>query len=117
MVDTSPSRSVLFSQSNLLELSRAQMPSSGVPPTGIVEALDVLEDPYPHALPTRPRVSMEQLPLEGGDERLGQGVVESVSDRSHRRQEPLEDRTYVPSRRVSTAASRSSSTMRPPSIL
>ena len=35
----------------------------------------------------------------------------------HRRQESLEDRTYVPSRRISTASSRSSSTMRPPSIL
>ena len=43
---------------------------------------------------------------------VGVPVAETV------RQESLEDHTsYVPSRRVSTASSRSSSTMRPPSIL
>jgi hypothetical protein len=43
---------------------------------------------------------------------VGVPVAETV------RQESLEDRTsYVPSRRVSTASPRSSSTMRPPSIL
>src|SRR5215217_6245529 len=30
---------------------------------------------------------MEQLTLEGGDERLGQGVVESICHRSHRREQ------------------------------
>jgi hypothetical protein len=37
-------------------------------------------------LPTSLPLRMEQLPLEDGDELLSQGVVESVSDRSHRRQ-------------------------------
>src|SRR5215212_4799092 len=58
------------SQSSLLVLNRAQMPQRGVPPFWIVEALDVLEDPHPHTLPARPRVSVQEFALQSGNEAL-----------------------------------------------
>src|SRR5215212_4311515 len=63
------------------------MPERRVPAPGVVEALDVFEDNRPHYLTVRPRVAVDQLPLQGRDEALGHRVVVSVGYRSHRRQE------------------------------
>src|SRR5215213_856420 len=62
------------------------MPQRGVPPTGVVEALYVLEDRRPCSLAVRPRMAVDQLPLQGRDEALGHRVVIGISYRSHRRQ-------------------------------
>jgi hypothetical protein len=47
-------------------------------PPRVVEALDVLEDPDPHAFAARPRVAVEQFPFERRNEGFGQGVVVGV---------------------------------------
>jgi uncharacterized protein YjbJ (UPF0337 family) len=49
--------------SSLLALRGAQMPQRGMPPSGVVEALDVLEDRRPRYLTARPGVAVDQLPL------------------------------------------------------
>jgi hypothetical protein len=59
--DGSPLSHGSTSQSSLLVLDRAQVAQRGVPPTRVVEALDVLEDSHPHALSARPRVPVQEL--------------------------------------------------------
>src|ERR687893_277419 len=65
------------------------MSQGGVSSPGIVEALDVLEDRTPRYVPSRPRVAVDQLPLERGNEALGHRVVVGIGHRSHRGQKTL----------------------------
>lgn len=62
------------SHSSLLVLDGTHLPQRGMPPR-VVEALDVLEDPDPHAFAARPRVAVEQFPFERRNEGFGRGVV------------------------------------------
>lgn len=70
------------------------MTQRGVSSAGVVENLDVLEDRSPRHLPIRPRVAMNQLPLEGRDEALGHGVVVGFGHRS------IESKSLASSRRL-----------------
>ena len=72
------------SHPSFLVLSGAEMPQRGVSSVGIVEALDVLEDRHPRCLAARPRVSVDQLSLQGRDETLGHRIVVGIGHRSHR---------------------------------
>jgi hypothetical protein len=60
-----------------------------VPPAGVVEALDVLEDRRPRYLPGWPAAPLEKLRLEGGDERLGEGVVVGRAHPTRRGYQPF----------------------------
>ena len=60
------------------------MPQRGVPASGVVEALYVLEDRRPGGLSVRPRVTLNQLSFEGGDKALGHRVIVGIRYRSHR---------------------------------
>ena len=55
-----------------------------MPAAGVVEALDVPEDPEPGLLAGREPLAAEEFFLEAGEEALGDGVVPGVADRSHR---------------------------------
>src|SRR5215208_4286330 len=65
------------------------MSQGGVSSPGVVEALDVLEDRTSRYVPSRPRVAVDQLPLERGNEALGHRVVVGIGHRSHRGQKTL----------------------------
>src|SRR4051794_36784185 len=67
------------------------MAQGGVSPSGVVEALDVLEDRTPHYLTARPRMAVDQLPLQGRDEALSHRVVVGIGHRAHRGQ-----KTFLP---------------------
>ena len=65
------------------------MSQGGVSSPGVVEALDVLEDRTSRYVPSRPRVVVDQLPLERGNEALGHRVVVGIGHRSPRGQKAL----------------------------
>lgn len=48
----------------------------GVPALAVVERLDVLEHGGQQLEPGRPGAAVDQLLLEGGEERLGDGIVD-----------------------------------------
>src|SRR5215204_3488442 len=75
------------SQSNHFVICRAEVPERGVSASGVVETLDVLEDRCPGGLSVRPRVTVDQLSFESGDEALGHRVVVGIRYRSHRREQ------------------------------
>jgi len=50
----------------------------------VVERFDVVEDGEARLLPGGPVVPVEEFGLQGGEEALGQGVVEAVAGRAHR---------------------------------
>ena len=52
--------------------------------SGFVETLDVLGDRTPRFLTARPRVKVDELSFESGDEALGHRVVVGIRYRSHR---------------------------------
>jgi hypothetical protein len=56
----------------------------GVSASGFVETLDVLGDRTPRFLTARPRVKVDELSFESGDEALGHRVVVGIRYRSHR---------------------------------
>src|SRR5215210_4613959 len=60
-----------------------------MPPSGVVEALDVFEDRGSRRLTTRPRVAVDQFPLQGRHEALSYRVVVGIGHRPHRRQKTL----------------------------
>src|SRR5829696_3804316 len=74
------------SQSNHFVICRAEVPECGVSASGVVETLDVLEDRRPGGLSLRPRVAVDKLSFESGDEALGHRVVVGIRYRSHRRE-------------------------------
>jgi dihydrofolate reductase len=73
--------------------------------------------------------ALEQAKAVAGDKDVGvvgaslvqqcirAGLLDEIHDCWSCKGSPSKNRTYMPSRRVSTTSSRSSSTMRPPSIL
>ncbi len=50
----------------------------------VVEDLDEVEDRRPQARSGRPGIAVEELVFEGGEEALGDRVVEWVADGPHR---------------------------------
>src|SRR5919202_2086654 len=50
----------------------------------IVEALDVVENGLPGFRVRPPTAPIDQFAFERGKERLGQGIVEAVTNRAHR---------------------------------
>src|SRR5918998_934312 len=69
-------------------LRRAEVAEPGVPSAGVIEGLDEVEDGHPRLLAGPPTRAGDQLALEGGEERLGEGVVETIADRAHRDGDP-----------------------------
>ncbi len=59
-----------------------------MPAAGVVEALDVPEDPEPGLLAGGEAFAAEEFFLERGEEALGEGVVPGVADRAHREVDP-----------------------------
>src|SRR5207253_5699958 len=68
-----------------LEVVGAEVAQGGVAAARVVEALDVIEDGHPRLRVGAPAGPVDQLALQRGEEALGQGVVERVADRAHRR--------------------------------
>jgi len=62
----------------VFELDRRQVAQRGVAPARVVEALDVLEDRVGQLGAGVPAAPVEQLGLQGREERLGDGVVEGL---------------------------------------
>ena len=56
-----------------------------VPPPGVVEAFDVVEDGGAGLVADGEAGPVEEFGLEGGEERLGYGVVVGIPNRSDRR--------------------------------
>jgi hypothetical protein len=54
----------------------------------VVPGCDPLEDCAGELLPGGPGFAVEQLELQGAEERFGQRVVVAVADRAHRAQQP-----------------------------
>jgi hypothetical protein len=54
-----------------------RLPESGMAAARVVEALDVAEDLHLKLVAGRPGPPVDQLLLQRGEERLGQGVVEA----------------------------------------
>jgi hypothetical protein len=60
----------------------------GVAALAVVEGLDVLEHCGLELEPRRPGAAVDEFFLEGGEERLGDGVVVGVSAGAHRDRDP-----------------------------
>jgi hypothetical protein len=75
-----------------LELSRREITKRGVPPLTVVEGLDVVEDGALQLTAGRPGAAADELLLQGGEERLRDGVVKAVP------REPIE--TAMPASRA-----------------
>jgi hypothetical protein len=58
---------------------RAEVVQCGVPAAGVVPALDPVEDRLVGGRPGGPGTSVEQLGLDGREERLGDGVVPALT--------------------------------------
>lgn len=67
-----------------LELSGREITERGVPPLAVVESLDVVEDGALQLTARRPGAAADELLLQGGEERLGDGVVKAITPRAHR---------------------------------
>ena len=71
-----------WSPSNLV-LDRCKHAKRGVPTLAIVEDLEVLEDRIGELDAGSPTLTVEQLDLHSGPERLDDGVVEAIADGTH----------------------------------
>src|SRR3954468_12094878 len=67
-----------------LVVGGAEVAQCGVPAAGVVEALEVAEDGVGQLLAGGPGMPVEQLGLQGGEEALGQAIVQAVADAAHR---------------------------------
>src|SRR5260370_18365596 len=62
-------------------------PECGVSAPAVVEALDPVEEREPGLVAGAEGVPVEQFGLDGGEEALGDGVVEGVAAAAHARQD------------------------------
>ena len=72
----------------VLVFDRGEHPERAVTSLSVVEDLEVLEDRVGELDASLPLATVEQLDLHAAPERLDDRVVEAVTDRSHRRDEP-----------------------------
>src|SRR5712692_11577131 len=68
-----------------LEFGGREVGESGVPAMGVVEPFDVLEDRCPRLGVGPKDGSIQQFALQGGEERLGDGIVKAIPARPHGR--------------------------------
>jgi hypothetical protein len=66
-------------------VGRAELAQGRVAPAWVGEAFEVVEDGHPRLGPGAEAVLVEELAFQGGEEALGHGVIETVTDRAHRR--------------------------------
>jgi len=59
-----------------------------VPAGGVVEDLDVVEDLSAQLFAVRPGAAVDQLLLQGGEEALSHGIIETVAAGSRRAGDP-----------------------------
>jgi hypothetical protein len=71
-----------------LVVGGAEVAEGGVAAARVVEALDEREDRVRQAFSSGPGRAVEQFGLQGGEEALGDAVVEAVTDRAHRPEQP-----------------------------
>ena len=69
------------SRRNALKVVGAQVAQGGVPASGVVPALDELEDGHACLGLGVERLPLDQLALQGGEEALGHGVVVAIPGR------------------------------------
>jgi len=68
-------------RSGALEVVGAQVAQGGVPTSGVVPALDELEDGHACLGLGLERLPFDQLALQGGEEAIGHGVVVAIPGR------------------------------------
>jgi len=62
----------------------AEVADRGVAPSRVVEGFDVLKDRRGKLRSSLPASGVQQLELQDAEEALGHGVVEGITDRTHR---------------------------------
>src|SRR3954447_22464921 len=72
-----------------LVVGGAEVAEAGVPAAGVVPALDVFEYGLPGGGVRRPRLAVQQLGLDRGEEGFGDRVVPTLPAPAHRQADPV----------------------------